>query len=153
MQPACYCMRSRCDVAFWPSATVAQLKLESFGGTSAVHIDSCPTHRLGILQISEYWSLHITSTCLQGETLFCLRVTSNRSSTGKYDFFSSASLHHVLLRRESSFVPVTLLSKFWFSYPECHCLLPAPHASRLSLSTEETPGPPGEGLMFSCSCF
>lgn len=26
--------------------------------------------------------------------------------------FYSASLHHVLLRRESSFVPVTLLSKF-----------------------------------------
>lgn len=32
-----------------PSATVAQLKLESFGGTSAVHIDGCPTRRLGIL--------------------------------------------------------------------------------------------------------
>lgn len=118
-------------------ATVAQLKLETLAGTSAVHIDSCPTHGLGILQPREREavSLHDSDVYISHQLKSKVGLCSLKVKP-KLCFLSASSARHVI-----SLEPVTLLFRGLKPCVLNATLFPAPHPSRLSLSTEETPGP------------
>ncbi len=144
--PAYYCMKSTCDVAVWPCATVAQLKLESlerqlYTLMAVQHTglaSYCPERAISP-QNTEVYTLH--------QLIYKVRHCSvsglpHTEVLQQNKHFSATSVRHVIVRRQFSFVPFVLGVD---SRALNAALLPAPQPSRLSLSMEETPGPRGRG--------